>query len=191
MKIILALAAVLVLFSPARTFAQETVKVPESAVNPIATSASRNSIPVKLHITVAKYQGEKKVTSIPFTVSLTDNNIWNRIRAGASVPFSRALVPSSAKIPSEYNYRELGLSIDSRAVSLPNGAFQVEITASDTSVVPSDQPTDGAAGVPVFRTISVASTTVLKDGQTTQLSSATDPISGIGMRIDVTLNVTK
>lgn len=65
------------------------------------------------------------------------------------------------------------------------------MNASDTSVVAGEQATAGAAGAPVFRTISVASTTVLKDGQTTQLSTATDPISGLVMRVDVTLNVSK
>ena len=191
MNTIPALAVVVVLLSPALNFAQVVEKPADTKAKPTAPSAQRNPIPVKLHITVTKYQGEKKVSSVPFIVSLTDNNVWNRIRAGANVPFSRSLVPSDAKAPSEYTYQHVGLSIDSRALSLADGAFQVETNASDTSVVANDQATVGAAGVPVFRTISVASTTVLKDAQTTQLSTATDPISGLLMRIDVTLNVSK
>ena len=190
MKTISTLAVVAVLLGPGLSLAQDAEKPSENA-KLAATSTPKNAIAVKLHVTVSKYQSEKKVSSVPFTVSLTDNNIWNRIRAGARVPIPMATMTPNATGPTPYNYEQVGLSIDSRAISLPSGAFQVEMNASDTSVVAGEQATAGAAGAPVFRTISVASTTVLKDGQTTQLSTATDPISGLVMRVDVTLNVSK
>jgi hypothetical protein len=161
---------------------------------PTATPAASKymGIPLRLQIVVSKYQGDKKLSSVPFTVSVTDNNNWNRLRAGARVPIPRA-AETKPDAPTPYNYEQLGLSIDSRAMSLPNGAFQIEMNASDTSIIGGDQSLEGTIlkSAPAFRTISLSSTTVLKDGQSTQLTTATDPISGVGMRIDVTLNVNK
>lgn len=163
-------------------------EMPATTAKPARARATTNAIGIKLTITVSKYQGEKKVSSTPFVVSLADNNSWNLIRAGARVPIPRRAMDTG---PVSYNYEQVGLSIDSRAFSLPNGTFQVETKASDASVVATDAAASASFDAPVIRNISVASTTVMKDGQTTQLSSATDPITGLVMRVDVTLNVAK
>ena len=189
MNVISVLAIVFVL-SPGAAFAQGP-EAPATSAKAASAPVPTNSVGIKLIITVSKYQHEKKVSSTPFIVSLADNNVWNRIRAGARVPVPRGPVGANATGPVSYNYEQVGLSIDSRALSLPNGTFQVETNASDASVVASDPAAPGSLEAPVFRNISVASTTVMKDGQTTQLSSATDPITGLVMRVDVTLNVSK
>jgi hypothetical protein len=190
MKLIPALVIVSLL-SPVVAVGQD--KEPRPAPSPIGEKGpeAAGSKGLKLTITVSKYQGEKKVSSTPFVVSLADDNVWNRIRAGARVPVPQRPVGAGATAPASYSYEQVGLSIDSRAYSLPNGTFHVETNASDASIVPSDPAAAGALDAPVIRNISVASTTVMKDGQTTQLSSATDPITGLVMRVDVTLNVSK
>lgn len=98
MKTIATLAVVAVLLGPGLSVAQDAEKPSENA-KLAATSAPKNAIAVKLHVTVSKYQSEKKVSSVPFTVSLTDNNIWNRIRAGARVPIPMATMTPNATGP--------------------------------------------------------------------------------------------
>ena len=45
--------------------------------------------------------------------------------------------------------------------------------------------------MPAFRSFKSNFTVLLRDGQTTQYTSAVDPVSGEVMKIDVTLNVIK
>ncbi len=46
-------------------------------------------------------------------------------------------------------------------------------------------------GVPAFRNFTSNFSILLKDGQTAQYASATDPVSGETLRVDVTVNVLK
>jgi hypothetical protein len=45
--------------------------------------------------------------------------------------------------------------------------------------------------MPMFRSFNSSFQALLRDGQTTQYVSATDPVSGEVMKIDVTLNLLK
>jgi hypothetical protein len=92
-----------------------------------------------------------------------------------------------------YNYRDIGTSIDARAVSLPDGRFELTITVEDSSVFAEASADAGprVANVPVFRTFSANSTLLLRDGQTGQFTTATDKINGEVLRIEVTVRVVK
>jgi hypothetical protein len=48
-----------------------------------------------------------------------------------------------------------------------------------------------ASNVPMFRSFDSSFQVLLRDGQTTQYTTATDPVSGEMTKIDVTLNVLK
>ena len=48
-----------------------------------------------------------------------------------------------------------------------------------------------AGDIPSFRSFRTSFSVMLRDGQTTQHTSATDPVTGEVIRIDVTLNVMK
>lgn len=45
--------------------------------------------------------------------------------------------------------------------------------------------------IPTFRTFTSSQTLILKDGQTTQFTTATDRVSGEVTKVDVTLTVVK
>jgi hypothetical protein len=73
------------------------------------------------------------------------------------------------------------------------GQFKMDISVADTTLSSSNQ-IQGAPtipGVPIFRTFNTGGTVFLRDGQTTQLTTAADPITGETMRVDVTLTVVK
>jgi hypothetical protein len=92
------------------------------------------------------------------------------------------------------SYRDVGVRIDAQATMQEPGVYRVDLTVEDTSISTSSQVQGAPAigGVPIFKNFSIGNNTVLlKDGQTTQLTSAADPISGETMRVDVTLAVAK
>jgi hypothetical protein len=94
-----------------------------------------------------------------------------------------------------YSYRNVGTNIDCLATALGGGIFRLTITVEDSSIHldPAQKPAAAqvATDIPSFRSFNSSFTILLKDGQTTQYTSATDPVSGEVMRIDVTLNVMK
>jgi hypothetical protein len=88
----------------------------------------------------------------------------------------------------------VGTNIDCSASSTDDGQFKLEIMIEDSSVSADDQAaqdTSRPRGVPVFRTFRSSNTLILKDGQSTQFTTATDKISGGVVRAHVTLNVVK
>jgi hypothetical protein len=168
--------------------AQEPAPVPEKPPAP----ATPMFVPLKLTIVVSKYQAEKKLSSLPYSISLNSTNTPARIRMVAEVPVA-TITPSEGKPVQSYSYRDVGLSIDARAAYQATNLYRIEITVDDTSISTASQ-VQGAptiTGVPIFKTFRASNTVMLKDGQSTQLMSAGDPISGETMRVDITLTVVK
>ena len=68
--------------------------------------------------------------------------------------------------------------------------FRLTLEIEDSSVYPDDQPR-ALKGVPMFRSFKLSNTLLLRDGQSTQLASAADKVSGEVLKVDVTLAVVK
>ena len=174
---------------------------------PVATQASGRGgvarVPVKLTLTFSRYQGEKKLSSVPYVVPVTANDNSTSVRMGTRIPvlstvFGASSAGGAASIPqSSYNYQNVGTEIDCGAVSLADGSYLFNITVTDSSVYypeKSESPAAAASattGAPSFRNFSAKFTAVLRDGQTQQYVAATDPVSGQVVKIDATLNVQK
>jgi len=165
---------------------------PEAA-KPAPAAAKTSYTPLRLQVTISRYQGDKKVSSLPYSLSIGMNGPRVQFRVGAQVPYATTSVNDGVKTPS-YSYRDVGVGIDvSGQMMIDPGVYTMNINVTDTSVSSSSQ-IQGApsiTGVPIFRNFSTGGTVVLKDGQTTQLTTAGDPITGEIMRVDVTLTVVK
>lgn len=188
------IAALLIGISPI-VFAQQPSPPKATAEKTAADAAPPRPsiIPLKLNIVVSRYQAEKKVTSLPYMVSLTSNNQRVNARMGAQVPLPNVGGSSDGKPSPAYSYRDVGLFIDAQAYAVEPGLFRIDVTVSDSTIIPSGQ-IQGApsfANAPVFRNLTTHNSVMLRDGQTTQLSTAADPMSGEIMRVDVTLTVVK
>ena len=112
---------------------------------------------------------------------------------GAGSDASKTVTGGDKPTAPSYLYEQVGVNIDTTASTAEAGQFQVDLKINDTSVSPNNQM-QGApvvSGVPVFRTFSTTHTVLLKDGQSAQLITATDPVSGDVTRVDVTLSVVK
>jgi hypothetical protein len=172
-------------------FAQEKAQPTPPQDKPAAAARSSDSnrvnVPLKVQIVLARFKGDKKIGSLPYTLSLTSNGRTN-LRMGVEVP-----VTSQG---GGYNYRSIGTNIDCIARAATGDSYELNITVEDSSVHLDTKPAEPgntavAHDAPAFRTFKSVFTVVIRDGQTGQYTSAVDPISGEVMKIDVTLNVVK
>ncbi len=144
-------------------------------------------VPLKLQLVLSRYQAEKKISSIPYMLWLTGNDPRPaRLRMGVQVP-----VPVSVG-SMNYNLKDVGTQIDCTAAAANNGFYRLELTVSDSGISISEKPGGtGATALPSYRNFTSTFTILLRDGQTGQYTSATDPVSGEVLKIDATLNVLK
>jgi len=163
-----------------------------------APRAAAEQIPLRVQLVVARYQGDKKISSIPYTLSVVANdNDKTSMRMGVDVPVPQTVFKTgegtSAPV-SSYNYRSVGTNIDCSARTIEGGWFKLDLGVSDSAVYLPDKGGAAAgslAGIPSFRSFTSTFNVLLKDGQTAQHIAATDPVSGEVLRVDVTLTVLK
>jgi hypothetical protein len=174
------------------TFGQESSgAAPQPA--PQGAPAGPRLTPLKVQLVVARYAGEKRVSSLPYLLWVTANDrMTTNLRMGVDVPVSTT---TGQEVIGGYSYRNIGTSIDCVATSADTG-FNVIITLSDSSIQfesaeGSTAPKTKLANAPAFRTFTSKFSILLRDGQTAQYTTATDPLSGEVLKVDVTLNVLK
>ena len=155
-------------------------------------------VSLKVSLVFSRYQGDKKISSVPHTLWVTTgDNTRTSLRLGTQVPVTTTVISKEGEKTQSYNYRDVGTNIDCSATSLLDGSFRLGITITDSSVYYPDQsePTPrsmtASTGAPAFRNFNSTFTMVLKDGQTGQSTSVTDPISGQVIKLDATVNVQK
>jgi hypothetical protein len=153
---------------------------------------------VQLQIVLARYQGTKPVSSLPYTVSLNGRPPASaRLRMNGSVPVPTMVVtPGDDGKPStvsSFNYREVGTNIDVSTIPSAEGRFGFDITVTDSSLYGEGEVQGGAvaAGAPMFRSFNVRSAVYLKDGETAEFTAATDRLTGEVTKVEVTLTVLK
>lgn len=166
--------------------------------------AARNAppalVPLKVTLVFSRFQGEKKLSSVPYVLFLTANDRREtNLRMGTRVPTVSTVfgAKEGSGVPAtSFTYQNVGTDIDCSASSAPEGGFTLQLTVSDSSLYyPDKTETSGTAsvlsGVPAMRNFTSKFNVLLRDGQTAQYVAATDPVSGQTVRIDATLNVQK
>ena len=167
---------------------------------PPARGVKAPAIPLEVQIVLSRYQGEKRVSSMPYVLAVNANGQPASLNMGAEVAIPSSTVasndPSKPQPFVSYNYRQIGTSIACCALTTSDdGRFEVNISVDDSSVYLKEDSVAGSpAGVsnmPAFRSFKSRNTLLLRDGQTRQYTAATDRVSGETIRIDVTLKVVK
>jgi hypothetical protein len=194
------LIVTLFVVSAASVRAQETQPAPQTASRAPAAAL----VPLKVTLVISRYQGDKKLSSLPYTLMLTANERQTtRLRLGTQVPvvstvFAATAAGKEATAPLQsYNYKDVGTNIDCEASTAPDGAFKLSLTIADSSVYYPDRTETTvasaitAAGAPAIRSFSSTFNILLRDGQTSQYIAATDTVSGQTLRLDATVNVQK
>ena len=168
----------------------------------------RNEVPLRVEVTVSTYQGDKKISSAPYTLSVTAvlsarPMKLSQLRMGTKIPLPAtkpltidgkptAEMPGFASGGGAVQYHEIGTNIDCGAHLVEDGRYELQITVEDNSI-----PREEAARAaklqepPMIRAFRLSNRVVLRDGQSTQFTAATDRVSGETVRIDVALSVAK
>jgi hypothetical protein len=181
---------------PAVALAQQK---PETAGDDAARGPSGHSTPLKVQVVVTKLQGDRKVGSLPYSFTCNSEGPPTRLRMGIEVP----IATKTSEHTASFQYRNVGTNIDCRARSVGQGRFHLELTVEQSSIYSSPGASGGGDGAsqvrpaaaaslesaPLFRTFNAHFAAVLRDGQQAEYTSATDPVSGEVMKIDVSLAV--
>lgn len=176
-----------------------------AAQEPVAQSQTRppsgQLVPLKVSLVLSRYQGEKKLSSVPYVLWVTANNPERTsLRMGNQVPVVTTLfgAKEGERAQTSYNYKDVGTNIDCTSSTAQDGYFKLNLTVTDSSVYFPDRtdPTLSTAatsvvGTAAFRSFNSSFFILIRDGQTVQYTSATDQITGQVIKIDATVNVQK
>ncbi len=188
----LTLAVAVALSAGGATHAQQP-----TVAGPAPASPTKEGALLKVQVVISRYQGEKKISSQPYSLSVTANGPRGTLRMGTQVAVPTGPLPSGpdgkAAPVISYNYKDVGTSIDCTARALDDGRYRLELSISDNSVAADDQGSQTfMKGVPQFRNFQIAGeTAVLRDGQSAQLTTATEKVTGETVKVDLTLTVAK
>jgi hypothetical protein len=167
------------------------------------------SVPVQVDVVVTRWQGEKKVSSLPFVLISTASSRGGSsasIRMGVDVPIgtstSSATQTSGAQTQSpravettksEMVFRNVGTDIDSRVTRTDERSFDVSVNLRDSSIFSSDaaKPATSISDPTAFRTFTASNSLPMVDGQTRLFGLGTDKITGETVRVEVKLTVLK
>jgi hypothetical protein len=160
-----------------------------------AAARSQGLVPLKVMLVFSRFQGEKKISSVPYTLFVTANlNERTSLRMGNQVPVTTTMFGggSQASIPqTSYQYRDVGTNIDCSAHTAADGYYRITLTVTDSSVAYAEGDTAARTAPPTFRNFNSTFNILVRDGQTVQYTSAADPISGQVIKLDATVNVQK
>lgn len=155
-----------------------------------------NLTPLKVQVVLSRFNGDRKVSSMPYTLAVNarpgrDNPV--SMRMGVQMPIPTTTKDSSGgKDIVSYQYRNVGTNIDCWASPTEDGRFNLNLSIEQSSPYSDDaQKRAAVIDQPIFRSFNSSFFVVLKDGETSQYATATDPVSGEVLKIDVTLNVVK
>ncbi len=179
-----ALVAVLALTCAVVTDAQQ----PAAGAQPTRATLT----PLTVQVVISRFQGDKKVSSLPYAMAVNANGSNASLRMGANVPIETATFGAENKpVVSSFTYRDVGTAIDCAASSLDDGRYRIGLTVEDSSVY-SEPPTGSKSpDHPTFRTFKATNSLVLRDGQTAQFTMATDKLTGEVIKVEVSLTVAK
>lgn len=153
---------------------------------------------LRLEIVLSEYAGGKEVESLPYTLFLESSpqrvRVWS-VRMGLKVPIATGAAENGTS--TQFQYQDVGTNIDAGATTIGGGLYDLNINVDRSSVYSANQGTDESnriprvGGLPVVRSFRSNFDLALRDGQTMQGPSATDPFNGHVLKISVTLHVLK
>ena len=163
---------------------------------PQAATETPRVLPMRVQVVIARYEGEKRVSSLPYTMSLNAATTGvAQIRMGADVPISTAVIeeqkPGTGGV--KVSYDQIGTNIDCRVRPTDDRRYIVELTISEKSVYAEGQGPQVARprGNPTFRSFRTHNTVILRDGQSAEFAAAGDRMTGEVVRVEVSLQLIK
>ncbi len=186
MKLTLRMAGILValLLMPTVNHAQEQAKA----------SNDQSISHVRIDLLLTEYDGQKKISSLPYTIYAESRpqrgGPPGRVRMGVRVP-----IPTDSS-GNNFQYMNVGTDIDCNAWAAGEGVYDLSLSVNRSSLYAPSQAETGGEQIhvgngTVIRNFSTEFYLKLHDGETTDGTSATDPLNGHVLKISVTLHVVK
>jgi hypothetical protein len=193
-NIVAALLLAILVLSAQPLLSQEKGKS-EEASKP--ASSEKAITPVRVQVLFTEYDGEKKVSSLPYTLLVNANDRGPRaaVRMGLRVPIETSAAAGAKQI----QYQDVGTNLDGWAEKSDDGKFLLSLSVEKSSVY-SPGASQKPASVngneisslqPVVQSFRSQVNLLIRDGQTIPATVATDPVTGHVLKVDVTLNVIK
>jgi hypothetical protein len=167
----------------------------QEKVNP--SEKAKPSIPVKLLVVLTEYDGEKKVASLPYSILINSDPSGHVAYSSFTRVGVRVPVASAGK-DGQSTFVDVGSNIDCGVQSEEDGRFTVRLNFERSSLYFQGRGDEkgtiktAETGQPYIPTIRAQSLLVtVKDSQSLEVLTATDPLNGHVFRITLTLNVQK
>jgi hypothetical protein len=181
--------AIALLALPGPGQAQDTPK-PEAAKAETRADRRGPATTLRVQLVITRFQGEKKLASLPYSFVATTGDSRARMRMGVDTPIPTTSTSSeTGKATTSFQYKNVGTNIDCVALDRGEGLYQLRIAVENSSALTG--PGASVEGAPLFRRFETNLDPVMRDGQSVQTVAATDPVTGEVVKIDVTLNVVK
>jgi len=192
--------ALLVLYSAPGLCAQ-TASAPDAS----DSAKPGPSTGLKLQIVLSEYDGEKKVTSLAYSIPVSIENgktggRFSSIRTGVRVPVMTEDPQGKATIQ---NF-DVGTNIDARADRGDDGRYLVTLKVERTSLYDGTRDHSGKiygkewgikdtppGNEPLVLQYKGEVGVFVREGQPTEATAATDPFTGHVLKVEVTLSVMK
>ena len=150
---------------------------------------------LKLTLVISRFNGDKKVGSLPFVLMVIPSGEMTSLQMGGSVPlYMSTTVDKDQRTVASWNYQSVGTRISAQARAANDvGQFSVNLTVDDSQLASdaSDSGSNSNSRPARMQNFTTSTRLLLRDGQTVQYVAATDKISGEVAKLDVTLNVIK
>jgi hypothetical protein len=165
--------------------------------------AEVRTTPVKVQIVFTEFEGDKKVKSLPYTLYINAPDApelkpgWVKLRVGSRVPIY------TGGTKENMTYLDVGTNIDARSAyagegrlllylrierSWVEGGVSVPVTKPDGSA---SETSSGHFQEPIVRQLVSEFDLKLREGQSVESTTATDPISGKVLKVDVSFAIVK
>jgi len=170
---------------PSRTVKPSDAKVAETG---------KGVVPLKVTVVFSEYDGEKKLSSLPYALFLKadeSSHFVGRVRMGVRVPIWTGGKDSAIQ------YQDVGSNLDCFAQAAEDGKYMLDLSLERSSIYPNSSEYPAASKPeeqphqPLLRQFRANLALMLRDGQTTENTIATDPLNGHIVKVEVTLNVVK
>lgn len=137
--------------------------------------------PLVVELVFSNYDGEEVSERLSYRllVNAEADGQATELRMGIEAPVTN----TDGKV----QYRNVGTNITCRAQPAPNGRFLLNIQVERSSFVSEATPRNSPLDNPLFRSRSGKHRVLLRDQETIELSSSTDPINGQQSTVEVTI----
>ena len=145
---------------------------------------------LKVQVVYSRFQGDKKVSSMPYTLLVTADEKPTFVRFGVQIP-----IQTMVQNQSMTTFKDASTNLDCSAETLPDGRYKLALQVEQSSLFMTDAERRAVGGpsavasVPLLHSFRSSNVLYLRDGQSTQYVAAADPTNGELLKVDVSLAV--